>query len=450
MAAPSSAAPPSARAAQGKKSQSLPLGMGQPAAGRGGSSGVVPAGGPAAAGAVVPAGGVTPPGTPSQPIVPATFLQPPCAGPGVVPNAVAAAGAIGAGGMGAGGMGAGGRYPTQRTSVYFRRPEGMKVSWYAPCAGGGATFTTAQLDMPARYNFLQGAIYRLKLSDIPFRPGVELYPTLEVVPATPKTEAFLAHSTVPVAFTEEDFEQVAAGNYVVKVIYLPDPQYQDLATTGPDEVVSTRLEPGVDPIAEAQRRGSILLVIRLGNINLEAPQTPAMDAPNPFQQCRPGMIPGAPAGMVVVDSQVTPVPAPPTAQAAPRVATAPAEFPVQLTAPPTSPVVPVTKLPEMVPGQPVPYMAPPARLPEQMPGQPVPYMAPPARLPEQMPGQPVPYMAPPARLPEQMPGQPMPYMAPVRQTSAPTIVPVQEAAPPAQKATGARPWWWPNKGPSKP
>src|SRR5262249_37566808 len=115
------------------------------------------------------------------------------------------------------------------------------------------------------------------------------YPTLEVVPANRKTEAFLAHSAVPVVFTEEDLDQVTSGNYVVKVIYLPDPQFQDLATTGPDEVVSSRLEPGVDPIAEACRRGSILLVVRVGNIDLEAPNTPAMNAPSPYQQMRPGM-----------------------------------------------------------------------------------------------------------------------------------------------------------------
>src|SRR5205814_7354002 len=101
-----------------------------------------------------------------------------------------------------------------------------------------------QIEAPGRYNFVQAAIYRLKLSDIPGRPGLELYPTLEVVPSNACTDAFLAHSAVPVAFTDEDFEQVAAGNYLVKVIYLPNPKFQDLATAGPDEVVSTRLEPG--------------------------------------------------------------------------------------------------------------------------------------------------------------------------------------------------------------
>jgi hypothetical protein len=153
------------------------------------------------------------------------------------------------------------------------------VSWLAPRADGAPGFSANQLSTPGRYNFIQAAVYRIKLSDIPHPSVKVLYPTLEVVPSNAKTDPFLAHSAVPVTFTDEDFEQVAAGNYVVKVIYLPDPQFQDLATTGPDEVVSSRLEPGVDPVAEAHRRGSILLIVRLGNIDLEAANTPPMDAP---------------------------------------------------------------------------------------------------------------------------------------------------------------------------
>jgi hypothetical protein len=178
-----------------------------------------------------------------------------------------------------------GRFPAQRTSVRFIRPEGMIVSWYVPSPDGRPTFGSAQLDTPGRYNFTQGAIYRLKLSHLPNRPKtLALYPTLEVAPATNKTAAFLAHSAVPVVFSDEDFDQVVAGNYLVKVIYLPDPQFQDVAAAGPDEIVSTRLDPGINPVTEAMRRGSILLIIRMGNIDLEAPNTPAMEAPNPYMQ----------------------------------------------------------------------------------------------------------------------------------------------------------------------
>jgi hypothetical protein len=183
-----------------------------------------------------------------------------------------------------------------RTSVRFSEPAGMKVTWYGPNG-----LNEVPLETPARYNFAQGGIYRLKMSSIQGRPGLELYPTLEIAPATPKTATYLAHSSVPLSFTDDDFEQVSAGNYLVKVVYLPDPQYQDLAAVaGPAEVISTRLEPGVDPVAEARRRGEILLIVRMGNIDLQAPNTPPLDAPSPYT----GPIGGGPA------PKLAPVPMP--------------------------------------------------------------------------------------------------------------------------------------------
>ena len=84
------------------------------------------------------------------------------------------------------------------------------------------------------------------------------------------TDAYLAHNAIPVQFTNEDFDQVIdGGNFVTKVIYLPDPKYQELAVSGVETLVSTRLEPGIDPILEADKRGTILLIVRLGAIDLE-------------------------------------------------------------------------------------------------------------------------------------------------------------------------------------
>ncbi len=185
------------------------------------------------------------------------------------PGAVAAYGAMGTG-MGFGGP----MYPNQRTSIKFVSPQGMKVTWLGP-AGYIEPGITAQ----ASYNFAQGNVYRLRLSGIPTRPGKTYYPTLELTGATPKTIEFLSHNTVPVGFTDEDFAQVAAGNLVTKAIYLPDPQFADLAVGGAEELVSTKLEPGADPVVEANRRGTILAVIRIGNIDLENPYSPAMDQP---------------------------------------------------------------------------------------------------------------------------------------------------------------------------
>jgi hypothetical protein len=157
------------------------------------------------------------------------------------------------------------------SQIAFLGADGMQVGWDST---GDGFFDADPLVVPGRMDFPQAAIYRLKLTNIPGRPGVELYPTLEVAPATPRTDAYLAHSPVPVQFTQEDFDQVVvAGSYVTKVIYLPDPEFQDLALPVA-ELVSTRLDPGVDPIEEAEERGSILAIVRLGNKDLEGSGVP--------------------------------------------------------------------------------------------------------------------------------------------------------------------------------
>ncbi len=218
------------------------------------------------------------------------------------PGAVAAVGAIGAPGSG--------MYPpmfaNQRTSIRFANPAGMTITWQG---AAGSFVEPPPLQSPARYNFPQGNIYRLRVSSIPNRPGKVYYPTLEVYPATPHTVTFLSHNTVPVSFTDEDFEQVNAGNLVTKVVYLPFPQFQDLvAVAGAEEVVSSRLEPGVNPVDEANRRGTILAVIRIGNIDLQDPNTPAMDLPAAIQ---PGAPIPPPPGAPVPPPPGVPAPRPP-------------------------------------------------------------------------------------------------------------------------------------------
>ena len=154
------------------------------------------------------------------------------------------------------------------TQLKFLGPAGMSIGWQI-----GPSFAENQLISPARYNFLQGATYRLKLTGIPGREGLALYPSLHVYPTQPTTEAYLAHNSVPVQLTDEDLDQIVTNNFVTKVIYLPDAKYQDLAA-GVEELVSTRLPAGADPVDEAERRGTIMAVLRIGNMDLEMPGQP--------------------------------------------------------------------------------------------------------------------------------------------------------------------------------
>jgi hypothetical protein len=190
---------------------------------------------------------------------------------GVAQASYACDGGGGYGGGGAGcydGGGSGSLCGIPGTSqIAFLGESGVQVFWDV---SGNCTFDSAALVVPGRQDFYQGAIYRLKVTGIPQRESVALYPTLEVAPVTPRTDAYLAHAPIPIQFTEEDFDQVVAGNFVTKVVYLPDPEFQELALAGVETLVSTRLNPGEDPIAKADQRGSILAILRMGNKDLES------------------------------------------------------------------------------------------------------------------------------------------------------------------------------------
>jgi len=229
---------------------------------------------------------------------PAAMLQHPGPGvdgpgPGIIAPASYEASLAASGMMGGGGGGGmAGIYGVAPTSqIGFVGPDAMQIRWDASMAGG---FDSEPLVAPGRYDFPQGAIYRLKVTDIPGREGVELYPSLEVAPVTPRTAAYLSHNAVPFQLTEEDLDQVTTGNFVTKVVYLPDAEYQELAVAGVETLVSTRLDPGVDPIVEADRRGAILAIIRIGNKDLQAPGSANAGGGMPLAGMPGG--PGGPGG----------------------------------------------------------------------------------------------------------------------------------------------------------
>lgn len=172
----------------------------------------------------------------------------------------------------AGGAGGGAGYPglpmpgSPNIQVIFSNPDGMQIHYDSV---GDGSFSSEALYVPGRLEFPQGGIFRLKLTNINGMEGVELYPTLEVAAGNIRTAAYLAHNAIPVQFTTDDFQYVIGGNFVTKVIYLPDPEFQGDALAGVGVMSSNRLEPGLDPIVEADRRGAILAIIRIGNKDIE-------------------------------------------------------------------------------------------------------------------------------------------------------------------------------------
>jgi hypothetical protein len=147
--------------------------------------------------------------------------------------------------------------------VRLEGPLGARIRTVPPRGGASPKSDPVSLTLPVRLSLPAGRFYRLKLSHIPNCPGLDLYPTLEVAPATPQTTTFLEHNCVPIGLTMEEIELVRDGNFLTKVICLPDS-----GDSKPIEISSAHGKV-TDPIAEARRQGQILAVVRVGDIDLE-------------------------------------------------------------------------------------------------------------------------------------------------------------------------------------
>jgi hypothetical protein len=138
-------------------------------------------------------------------------------------------------------------------------PEGVEVSLNV-----GGQFDEPRPG-PVRAGMLIGPVYALKVTQIPFRPGEEIFPTVEVVnrifPPPGQEQQF----AIPVHITSEDLELAASGRFVTRVIYL-----EDAATALPfrDDPRHQRYfdaPPGGDPLRLADEVGKPMAILRLGS-----------------------------------------------------------------------------------------------------------------------------------------------------------------------------------------
>lgn len=154
----------------------------------------------------------------------------------------------------------------RKSRIRFALPEGMQVQW----AVEGGHIASSGLTTPAQFPFGQGWEYRLKFSNIPEFPGLEVYSTLGV--AAPEQSAALGEGAlVPMSFTEQMMADAREGQKTTLVMYQLDqslsrPALQmpprddllqplDLSTLSPSTSGETQPEPNADPtdpFAEAE------------------------------------------------------------------------------------------------------------------------------------------------------------------------------------------------------
>lgn len=149
--------------------------------------------------------------------------------------------------------------------VRVELPEAAKVTFYA-----GSPDPALSLPSPASAALLVGRCYRLKISEITGFPGVELYPTIELLDRLHPPSGKGANYPIPVTLAAEEINAVLEGRLVTKVVYLEQP---DSAYVGPagEAVRNLRADPRQNALAIADQHGRPVAIIRIGG-RVAAPQ----------------------------------------------------------------------------------------------------------------------------------------------------------------------------------
>ncbi len=147
--------------------------------------------------------------------------------------------------------------------VRFQGPEGLAVQVLSPAAepvpiGDGRGIATVGLR--------RGVGYRLRVSNIPFREGAELFPVIEVVGHLHRPEGIdPGKYPIRVVFRQEDLDDVVDhGRLVTKVIYLEDPDQAIPFKLPKDQVSSLTLNPTEPPLRVASALGRPMAIVRMG------------------------------------------------------------------------------------------------------------------------------------------------------------------------------------------
>src|SRR5262245_23920636 len=155
-------------------------------------------------------------------------------------------------------------------------PEGMHVTFFQGNARpGGFDFAA-----PVVAGLRPGYLHRVRLSNLPDRPGMMLSPTIEVTDALClPPHLSTAKYPVPVTFSEQDLDRIAAGRFITKVVYLEDPEKAVAVPTRADQPLELDLPPNRDLMFEAHQLGRPMVVVRVGSRDVSDKELAAQTVP---------------------------------------------------------------------------------------------------------------------------------------------------------------------------
>jgi hypothetical protein len=127
----------------------------------------------------------------------------------------------------------------------------------------GAPMQAVKQSAPAQMSVAVGHTYRLRISHMPEFPGIELFPSIEVLDRLHPPASRADEFPVPIEFTYDEIQFAVEGRLVTKVVYLEQPQLASLdEVQKPLSVLTIPMSRNL--LAEADRFGRPLAIIRLG------------------------------------------------------------------------------------------------------------------------------------------------------------------------------------------
>lgn len=145
-----------------------------------------------------------------------------------------------------------------RQPVAIRAPQGARI---APAAG--SSFLEGHLNQ-LQVGLVIGPVYRFRVTEIPGQPGLEVFPTVEVVDRLCPPDGQKTRFPIPIELTQEELLSAAEGRFITRVIYLEDPALAPAIAREEQEQPWVEARPGEDPLQIADHLGRPMAILRLG------------------------------------------------------------------------------------------------------------------------------------------------------------------------------------------
>lgn len=127
----------------------------------------------------------------------------------------------------------------------------------------GAPENAILTQAPSQAGMLVGQTYRVRISGMPEFPGVELFPSIELIDRLHPPAGREQEFPIPIQLTEDEIATAIADQLVTKVVYLEQPQ---IANPKPvDRPLNvTDLPASANLLQAADQRGRAMAIVRIG------------------------------------------------------------------------------------------------------------------------------------------------------------------------------------------